>query len=154
MCAQNGLRGLAMMYLLDYNLTPMECSHVLLETVALGAHEDQTLVGFGRKPEVGDPAWCQQQQLLADVQNSGDTAGRIQRVVEGAGFAQCERPVVQGPGLHGKEKRKSFVERANLVVPPTADPHGGWCGGGRRLEAVAYPINWCPHEATQSRNAS
>ena len=79
MCAQNGLRGLAMMYLLDYNLTPMECSHVLLETVALGAHEDQTLVGFGRKPEVGDPARCQQQQLLADVQNSGDTAGRIQR---------------------------------------------------------------------------
>jgi hypothetical protein len=23
--------------------------------------------------------------------------------------------------------------------PPTADPHGGWCGG-RRLAAVAYPI--------------
>ena len=119
---------------------------MLLQAVALGAHEDPTLVGFGRKPEVGDPARCQQQQqqqqLLADVHNSGDTAGRIQRVVEGAGFAQCERPVVQGPGLHGKEKRKSFVERANLVEPPTADPHGGWCGV-RRLEAVAYPIR--PH---------
>ena len=35
---------------------------MLLETVALGAHEDQTLVGFGREPEVGDPAWRQQQK--------------------------------------------------------------------------------------------
>ena len=26
-----------------------------------------------------------------------------------------------------------------LHEPPTADPHGGWCGG-RRLETVAYPI--------------
>ena len=100
MCAQNGLRGLAMMYLLDYNLTPMECSHVLLETVALGPHEDQTLVGFGRKPEVGDPARCQQQELLADVQNSGDTAGSIQRVVEGAGFAQCENEVSEEANLY------------------------------------------------------
>ena len=74
--------------------------HVLLETVAPGAHEDQTLVGFGRKPEVGDPARCQQQQLLADVQNSGDTAGRIQRVVEGAGFAQCENEVSEEANLY------------------------------------------------------
>ena len=26
-----------------------------------------------------------------------------------------------------------------LHEPPTADPHGGWCGG-RRIETVAYPI--------------
>ena len=44
-------------------------------------------------------------------------------------FAQRERPGVQDPGLHGKENRKSFVERADLLVPPSADPHGGWCGG-------------------------
>lgn len=70
----------------------------------------------------------------------GDQPGHYQRVVTGAGFAQRERPVVQGARLHGtEEKRESFVERADLVVPPTADPHGGWCGG-RRLEAVAYPI--------------
>ena len=34
-------------------------AHVLLETVALGANEDQAFAGFGRKPEDGDPAWCQ-----------------------------------------------------------------------------------------------
>jgi hypothetical protein len=26
-----------------------------------------------------------------------------------------------------------------LVVPPTADPHGGWCGGWE-LETPGYPI--------------
>ena len=59
-------------------------------------------------------------------------------MVKGARFAQCEGPVVQGTGLHGKEE-ENFVERANLVVPPTADPHGGWCGG-RELETHGYPI--------------
>ena len=29
--------------------------------------------------------------------------------------------------------------RATSHEPPTADPHGGWCGG-RRQAAVAYPI--------------
>ena len=70
-----------------------------------------------------------EQQLLADVQNSGDTAGSIQRVVEGAGFAQCERPVVQGPGLHGKEIRTSFVERANLLNRPLRTRMVGGVGG-------------------------
>jgi hypothetical protein len=27
------------------------------------------------------------------------------------------------------EPRENFVERVDLVVPPTADPHGGWYGG-------------------------
>jgi len=72
---------------------------------------------------------------------------------------------VQGTRVHGKEK-ESFVERADLlntlqVAPargaptlcqsqtvlrtfcvraqPTADPHGGWCGGWE-LETPGYPI--------------
>ena len=32
-----------------------------------------------------------------------------------------------------------------LHEPPTADPHGGWCGGWG-LEASGYPIR--PHTAT------
>jgi hypothetical protein len=62
----------------------------------------------------------------------------LQRVAKGARFAQRERPVVQSAGLHGKE-REDFVERADLVVPPTADPHGGWCGGWG-LDIPGYPI--------------
>jgi hypothetical protein len=81
----------------------------------------------------------QQQQLLADVQNPADQSGHLQRVVTRARFAQRERPVVQGTGLYGKEG-EIFVERANLVVPPTADPHGGWCGGWE-LETPGYPIS-------------
>ena len=34
------------------------------------------------------------------------------------------------------------ISRARqLVEPPTADPHGGWCGEGR-LEAGPYPISF------------
>ncbi|WP_187292301.1 hypothetical protein [Candidatus Symbiobacter mobilis] len=87
--------------------------NVLLETVALAAYEDQELAGFGHKPEVGDSARYQQQELLADVQNPGYQSGHIQRVVTGAGFAECERPVVQGTGIHGYEA-KDIVERADL----------------------------------------
>ena len=47
----------------------------------------------------------------------------------GAGFAQCERPVVQGPGLHGKEIRKSFVERADLLKRPLRTRTVGGVGG-------------------------
>ena len=97
-------------------------AHVLLETVALGAYQDQEPAGLGRKPEVGDPARCQPQQLLADVQNSGDPTGVEQHMVGSAGATQRERPVVQGPGLHGKEKRKSFVERAGLLNTLQATP--------------------------------
>ena len=47
---------------------------VLLETMALAAHEDQELTGFGRQPESRDPAWRQQQKLLAHGTNTGDAA--------------------------------------------------------------------------------
>ena len=63
-------------------------------------------------------------------------------MVEGAGFAQRERPVVQGPGLHGKEKRKSFVERAGLLNRPLRTRMVGGVGDDG-LEAVAYPIKAC-----------
>ena len=49
---------------------------------------------------------------------------------------------MQGTGLHGKEE-ENFVERANLVVPPAADPHGGWCGGWE-LKIPGYPIRPMP----------
>jgi hypothetical protein len=42
---------------------------VLLEAVALGEHEDPQSAGFGREPEDGDPAWRQQQELLAHGAN-------------------------------------------------------------------------------------
>ena len=102
---------------------------MLLETVALGANEDQAFAGFGREPEDGDPAWRQQQELLAHGENPGSAAGSIQCVVEGTGIVQRERPVVQGPGLHGKE-RKSFVERANLLNRPLRTRTVGGVGAG------------------------
>ena len=40
----------------------------------------------------------------------------------------------------GYATRADRLRRASrLVEPPTADPHGGWCGG-RELETPAYPI--------------
>lgn len=95
---------------------------------SLGAHQDQELAGFGREPEVCNPARRQQQQLLADVQNPGHQPGSFQRVVKGAGFAQCERPVVQGTRLHGKEN-KGFVERADLLNRPLRTRTVGGVGG-------------------------
>ena len=101
---------------------------VKFQIMALGAHQDQEPAGFGRKPEVGNSTRCQQQQLLADVQNPGDQSGRFQRVAQGAGFAQRKRPVVQGTGLYRKE-RKSFVERANLLNRPLRTRTVGGVGG-------------------------
>ncbi len=49
--------------------------YVPLETMALAAHEDQALAGLGREPEVGDPAWHQQQELLAHGTYAGTAAG-------------------------------------------------------------------------------
>ncbi|MDO9571838.1 MAG: hypothetical protein Q7J58_21010, partial [Hydrogenophaga sp.] len=81
--------------------------------------------------EVGDSARMQQQQLLADVQNTGDQPGHLQRVVTGTRFAQRERPVVQGTGLYGKEeKRESFVERADLLFRPLRTRTVGGVGAG------------------------
>lgn len=95
---------------------------------ATRAKPGQESAGFGCELEVGDPARCQQQQLLADVQNPGDQPSHFQRVVTGAGFAQCERPVVQGTGLHGKE-RKGFVKRADLLNRPLRTRTVGGVGG-------------------------
>ena len=47
-------------------------SHVLLETVALGAHEDQEFAELGREPEDGDPAWRQQQEVSRTGNSPGD----------------------------------------------------------------------------------
>ena len=88
---------------------------VLLETVALDAHEDSKLVESGREPANSNPAQCQQQKLLAYGANPGATAGIVERVVESARFGQRQRPVVQGPGLR---QLKYFVERVNLFNRP------------------------------------
>ena len=43
-------------------------------------------------------------------------------------------------------ERKTLRLASQLVEPPTADPHGGWCGGWR-LETSGYPIE--RHRAKQ-----
>ena len=101
---------------------------LLLETVALGAHEDQAFAGLGREPEDGDPAWRQQQELLAHGANPGAAAGAVQRVVESARLGQREGPVVQGPGLH--HMRENFVERADLLNRPLRTRTVGGVGAG------------------------
>ena len=82
--------------------------------------------------------------------NADDTACAIQRVVEGARTGQRERPLVKSPGLHGAGVKKSFVERADLVVPPTANPHGGWCGGWG-IETPGHPIRPSPASSRPNR---
>ena len=73
---------------------------MLLETVALGANEDQAFAELGRKPEDGDPAWRQQQELLAHGPNPGSAAGPIQCVVEGTGIVQRENEVSEEANLY------------------------------------------------------
>ncbi len=63
--------------------------HVLLETVALGAHEDQELLALGVSLKTAIQHGVSSKSYWHMSQNSGDAAGLIQRVVEGAGFAQC-----------------------------------------------------------------
>jgi len=63
-------------------------AHLLLETVALAANQDQPLGDLGRKPEDGNPAWRQQQELMAHGGNSGGAARTVQRVVESARLGQ------------------------------------------------------------------
>ena len=109
----------------------------VLALTVITSLSDQDLPEIGLAPSVQQQvqrlallaasAGCQ--GVVASVQNSGYPAGRIQRVVEDAGFAQCERPMVQGPGLHGKEKRKSFVERADLLNRPLQTRMMGGVGG-------------------------
>ena len=102
--------------------------HVLMETVALGAHEDQAPAGSGREPEDGDPAWRQQQELLAHGTHPGVAASPVQRVVESARLGQRKRLVVQGPELH--HVRENFVERADLLNRPLRTRTVGGVGAG------------------------
>ena len=101
--------------------------NVLLETVALGAHEDPAPAGLGREPEVGNPAWRQQQDLLAHGANPGGAAGIVQRVVEDARAGQRQGPVGQGAGLR---QLRDFVERANLLNRPLRTRTVGGVGAG------------------------
>ena len=101
--------------------------HVLLETVALAAHEDHESAGFRREPEVSDPARCQQQELVAHGANPGDTTGTEQHRVGSAGTTELEGPVVQGPRLHAK---KNFVVQASLLNCPLRTRMVGGVGAG------------------------
>lgn len=101
--------------------------HVLLEAVALGAHEDQASAGSGREPEDGDPAWRQQQELVAHGAHLGVAASTVQRVVESARSGQREKPVVQSAGLH---ELNGFVERADLLNRPLRTRTVGGVGAG------------------------
>ncbi|MDP1894754.1 MAG: hypothetical protein Q8K87_11565 [Hydrogenophaga sp.] len=80
-------------------------AHVLLETVALAAHENQELAGPGREPEVGDSTRMQQQQLLANVQNPGDQPGHLQRVVQEQGLLSVKDLWCKAQGYPAKKKR-------------------------------------------------
>ena len=79
-------------------------------------------VNFRRLPE-SSCLTDQQQQLLADIQNTGHQPGGSQRVAKGASF------VVQGTGFHGNE-RKGFVERADLLHRPLRTRTVGGVGAG------------------------
>ena len=54
-----------------------------------------------RGAQGGDPAWRQQPELLAHDANPCDPAGHVQRMAQGAGFAQRQGLVVQDPGVFG-----------------------------------------------------
>src|SRR5574338_181986 len=108
-------------------MAPEAYPHVLLETVALAAHEDSKSAGFGREPEGGDPARREQQELLADGPHPCDATGAVQRLAAGARPAQHQSPVVQGPGLHGL---KSFVARADWLNRPLRTHTVGGVGAG------------------------
>ena len=63
---------------------------------------------------------------------------------------------MQGPGLHHLKER-TLRRASRLVEPPTADPHGGWCGGWGS-ETPGYPISlhralWCATNATYETTA-
>ena len=102
---------------------------VLLEIVALSMHEDQEPAGLGREPEDGNPAWRQQQKLLAHGENPDSAAGIVQGVVKGARLGQRQRPVVQGVGLH---PLTNFVERADLLNRPLRTRTVGGGGPGEK----------------------
>ena len=110
-------------------MDPKANQDVLLETVALGTHEDSKLVESGREPADGNPAQCQQQELLAHGKNPGDATGIIERVVESARLGQRQRPVEQSPRLR---QLKYFIERVNLLNRPLRT---------RMVGGVAMPLS-------------
>jgi len=114
-------------------------AHALLETVALGAHQDQESAGTGREPEVGDSTRLQQQQLLADVQNPGDQPGHFNAWLREQGLLSVKDLWCKAQGYTAQKKRGKLRRACQLFEPPTADPHGGWCGGWE-LETPGYPI--------------
>ena len=94
---ENSLRGWTAYYGISQNYSPApelndwirrRVRMLLSETVALGAHEGPALGGFAREPEDGNPACCQQQNLLAHGKNPGGAAGTFQCVVEIARLGQ------------------------------------------------------------------
>ena len=99
----------------------------------LGRSEEAELCDAAARkaePEDGDPAWRQQQELLAHGENSGGAAGVVQRVVESAGTGQRERAVVKSPGLYELKDKKNFVERADLLNRPLRTRTVGGVGAG------------------------
>ncbi|SJM90885.1 hypothetical protein CRENPOLYSF1_1630003 [Crenothrix polyspora] len=66
-------------------------------------------------------------------------------MAEKAGVVEHQRPLVQSARLCLSVNASQFVE------PPTADPHGGWCGGWG-LDAPGYPISEPNYTAKLSQN--
>ena len=77
------------------------------------------------------------------VSRSITTLNPTGRVCDGA--VSCSQPFALQPGYTGSLCTP-------LGEPPTADPHGGWCGKGR-LEAGPYPIGGLLRPNTRRRAA-
>lgn len=73
----------------------------MLETVALGAHPDSPHGESGCGGCCRHPAWHQQPELLANGANPCHAAGHVQSMAQGAGIAERQGLVAQGPGLFG-----------------------------------------------------
>jgi hypothetical protein len=74
-------------------------THVLLETVAADAHEDQPPSGVGGRQTHGDFDVHQQQELLASVTVAGDASRDDEQLVEGAGLGEYPCSLDEGPRL-------------------------------------------------------
>ena len=72
---------------------------MLLETVALVPHDDQSFAGTGGKFAYRDHCGCQQQKLLVLVAVKGNASRDVERMVEGTGSGEYPCVVDEGAGI-------------------------------------------------------
>lgn len=87
-----------------------------------------------------DPAWGQQQKLLAHGTRAGDAASAEQHMAQGTGAAKHQGFMVQGTGLF------ILVERANSLNRPLRTRMVGGVGaGGEKPTATRLGSTVPPH---------